>query len=145
MPLIELQNDHDAIREEVDLLRTATEQVGLETNRNLLSQFNHLERAFRQHCIKEEHVLFPLLHRYLDAHVCEEVGLEHEEIRRLIRRAANQISHNENSSIPQLNLLLRKHFSKEENVLFWYLSLRLASEETAAASFQRGSLRLPGT
>ena len=128
MPLVELQNDHDAIRQEVDLLRAATEQVGFGTKRNLLGQFDHLERAFTQHCIKEEHVLFPLLHRYLDARVCEEVGLEHEEIRRLIRRAANQISHNEKGSIPELKLLLRKHFSKEENVLFWYLSLRLSSE-----------------
>ena len=129
--LIELQNDHEAIRQEVDQLRAATEQVGLETNSNIVSQFSHLERAFTQHSIKEEQYLFPLLHRYLDASVCEEVGLEHEEIKHLIRRATNQISHSEKSSIPHLNLLLRKHFSKEENVLFWYLSLRLG-EETAA-------------
>jgi DUF438 domain-containing protein len=116
--LIELQNDHDAIRREAELFQAATKRPKAE------SKSNRLEELFTNHYMKEENALFPLLSRYLDSSTSKTVGREHEEISNLLRKVAHQISHNEKNSVPRLNQLLRTHFSREENVLFWYLSLQ---------------------
>jgi len=123
MFLVELQNDHDVIRKEAELLQTATRQPKAESKSKLLLHCNRLDELFTKHCMKEEHVLFPLLSRYLDSSTSKTVGHEHKEISNLLRKVAHQISHNEKNSAPRLNQLLRTHFSREENVLFWYLSL----------------------
>lgn len=126
--LIELQNDHDVMRRKMGLLEEASRRVGVRGNPRLLGYLNRLEELFIQHRTKEERVLFPLLQRYLGACVCEGIGLEHDRISDLMRKVSNQVSHGEKSSIPQLNLLLRGHFSREENVLFWYLNLHLSNK-----------------
>ncbi len=126
--LIELQNDHDVMRRKMCLLEEASRHVGVRGNPRLLAHLNRLEELFIQHRTKEERVLFPLLQRYLGACVCEEIGLEHDGISDLMRKVSNQVSHAEKSSIPKLNLLLRGHFSREENVLFWYLNLHLSNK-----------------
>ncbi len=110
------------------LLEEASRHVGVRGNPRLLAHLNRLEELFIQHRTKEERVLFPLLQRYLGACVCEEIGLEHDGISDLMRKVSNQVSHAEKSSIPKLNLLLRGHFSREENVLFWYLNLHLSNK-----------------
>jgi iron-sulfur cluster repair protein YtfE (RIC family) len=122
--LVELQNDHDAIRKEAELLQTATKQPKAESKSKLLRHCNRLQELFTNHYMKEEHVLFPLLSRYLDSSTSMTVGHEHKEISSLLRKVARQISRNEKNSVPRLNQLLRTHFSREENVLFWYLSLQ---------------------
>lgn len=126
--LIELENDHDAMRRKMVLLEEASRHVGVRGNPKLLGHLNRLEELFIQHRSKEERVLFPLLQRSLGACVCEGIGLEHDGISDLMRKVSNQVSHGEKSSIPQLNLMLRGHFSREENVLFWYLNLHLSNK-----------------
>ena len=126
--LIELRNDHDVMRRKMGLLEEASRHVGVRGNPRLLGHLNRLEELFIQHRTKEERVLFPLLQRYLGACVCEGIGLEHDRISDLIRKVSTQVSHGDKSSIPQLNLLLRGHFSREENVLFWYLNLHLSNK-----------------
>jgi len=122
--LVELQNDHDAIRKEAALLQATTKQPKAESKSKLLRHCNRLQELFTQHYMKEEHVLSPLLSRYLDSSTSKTVAQEHKEISNLLRKVAHQISHNEKNSVPRLNQLLRTHFSREENVLFWYLSLQ---------------------
>ena len=124
MFLVQLQNDHDAIRKEAELLQTATKQPKTESKSELLRHCQRLEELFTNHYLKEEHVLFPLLSRYLDSSTSKTVGREHKEISNLLRKVTRQISHNEKSSVPRLNQLLRAHFSREENVIFWYLSVQ---------------------
>lgn len=129
--LTELQSDHDAIRQKMALLEAASRHVGFRSNPTFLDHFNRLEELFIRHRTKEERVLFPLLQRYLDTCVCEGIELEHKEISDLMRKVSSQISHHEKSSLLQLNRLLRGHFSKEENVLFWYLNLHMSNKGQA--------------
>jgi len=130
-PLVELQSDHDAMKRKLGLLEASSKHAGSRNNPNFLDHFNHLEELFNRHRIREERVLFPLLQRYFDTCVCEGIGLEHKEISDLMRKVSNQISHHEKSSLSQLNRLLRGHFSKEENVLFWYLNLHMSDKGQA--------------
>jgi iron-sulfur cluster repair protein YtfE (RIC family) len=122
--IVQLQNDHDAIRREAELLQRATKQPKAESKSKLLRHCERLEELFTNHYLKEEHVLFPLLSKYLDSSTSNAVGHEHKEISKLLREVTRQISRNEKNSVPRLNQLLLTHFSKEENVLFWYLSLQ---------------------
>jgi iron-sulfur cluster repair protein YtfE (RIC family) len=90
-----------------------------------------LQRLFAQHCAKEQQLLYPLLSRYLSSNVSKLLTQEHKEISNTMRKIAEHIptdgkaTHWETMS--QLDQLLRTHFSKEENVLFWYLDLQLVS------------------
>lgn len=120
----------------MDLLTNASKHVGFRSNPKLLEHVNRLEELFIQHRTIEERVLFPLLQRYLDACVSEGIRLEHEEIRDLMRQVFDQISHGEKSAILKLNLLLHGHFSREENVLFWYLNLNLPNKKTGREIFR---------
>jgi iron-sulfur cluster repair protein YtfE (RIC family) len=123
---LELQAEHRRIAHEVTLLRETIEQFSLEHNSKALSVSNKLERLFTKHRAKEERIMYPLLRKCLGSNVCTTLSFEHERIHELMRKAIKQISGYEKflkGSISDLDGLLCGHFSREENVLFWYLDL----------------------
>jgi len=124
----ELAEDHKEIVLQLDLLKASLTLV----ERNLKPTIIRLQRLFAQHCAEEERRLYPLLSRYLNSNVCDLLTQEHEAISNTMRKAAEQIRGDGKAthweSISELDQLLRSHFSKEENVLFWYLDAQQVYE-----------------
>jgi hemerythrin-like domain-containing protein len=121
----ELAEDHKEIVRQLDLLKAAPKLV----EGNSILTIIRLKQLFAQHCAKEQRLLYPLLTRYLNTNVCKLLTQEHEAISNTMRKAAEQIRGDSKathwSSMSQLDQLFRSHFSKEENVLFWYLDVQL--------------------
>jgi len=127
----ELAEDHKAIVRQLDLLKATPKLVEGNSKPTII----RLQHLFAQHCAKEQRLLYPLLSRYLNSDVCKLLTQEHEEITNTMRKAAEHIrvdckaTHWE--SMSQLDQLLRSHFSKEENVLFWYLDVQLVKPRSS--------------
>lgn len=124
---LELTNDHETIVRQVGLLLPSASLVNSEISNALLRR---LELLLREHFTKEENHLYPLLGQYLDSSVCEALTLEHENILSTATQLVESIDDGQTGVevASQLNQLLRAHFSKEENVLFWYLDLHLPND-----------------
>ena len=124
----ELAEGHKEIVRQLDLLKATSELV--EDISKLTIICIRLQQLFAQHCAKEQHLLYPLLSRYLDSNVSKLLTQEHKEIRNTMRKIAEHVRSDAKAthweSMSQLDQLMRTHFSKEENVLFWYLDLQLA-------------------
>ena len=120
----ELAEDHKEIVRQLDLLKARLKLV----ERNSKPTIIRLQRLFVQHCAKEERLLYPLLSRYLNSNVCNLLTQEHEEISNTMRKIVVQIRGDDKAThcelMSQLEQLLRAHFSKEEDVLFWYLDIQ---------------------
>ena len=124
---IELQNDHYTIRKTANTLKPSRKLAKTNDNSETLHRLSHLEQLFAKHCEKEQRILYPLIHKYLDAVICEEIDQEHKKISSLLQKMIHR-TRSPVSSISLLNRLLSSHFSREENVLFWYLNIRLTSD-----------------
>jgi len=125
----ELAEEHKEIVRQSDLLNVVEDNSKL----NICIR---LQQLFAQHCAKEQRLLYPLLRRYLDSNVCKLLTQEHKEISNAIRKATEQIRDDNKvacGGLSQLDQLLRPHFSKEENVLFWYLDLQLVDSTLSAS------------
>ena len=120
----ELAEDHKEIVRQLDLLKASPKLVEGNSKPTII----RLQRLFAQHCAKEKRLLYPLLNRYLNSSVCNLLTQEHEEISKTMRKAAKQIRDDGKAmhceSMSELDQLLCSHFSKEENVLFWYLDVQ---------------------
>lgn len=123
----QLRNEHGIIAQELTLLRATIKQPRVEKNSNALFISKRLERLLTMHLAREERHLYPLLQRCLDSNVCTTLRLEHEKIIDLIQKAIGEIGEKftRTKSIMQLDEVIRAHFSREENVLFWYLDMQL--------------------
>ena len=123
----ELAEDHKKIVRQLDLLKATPKPVEGNSKPPIICL--RLKQMFAQHCAKEQRLLYPLLTRYLDSNVCKLLTQEHEAITNTMRKAAEQIRGDDEvthwDSMSQLDQMLRSHFSKEENVLFWYLDVQL--------------------
>lgn len=151
--LFELQKDHEAILKKTNLLRAVIEPTdGVNDGDSKASvTCNRLEHLFGQHYAREERLLYPLLGTFFGQDVCETLSLEHNEIRNLVQRVAGLIDNHANraeasqeatESISKLIQRMRAHFSKEENVLFWYLNLQLSGR---ARNYHEDSCHVPGS
>jgi len=133
----ELAEDHKEIVRQLDLLKATPKLV--EGNSKPTIICIRLQQLFAQHCAKERRLLYPPLSCYLDSNVCKLLTQEHEEISNIMRKIAEDIRVDDKAthweSMSQLDQLLRSHFSKEENVLFWYLDVQLVKT--------RSSIELP--
>jgi hemerythrin-like domain-containing protein len=127
----ELAEDHKEIVRQLDLLKAKPKLVEGKPKPYII--WTRLQQLFAEHCAKEKRLLYPLLIRYLDSNVCKLLTQEHETISSTMRTAAEQISGKAThwESMAQLDQLLRSHFSKEENVVFWYLDVQLVYSRTS--------------
>lgn len=127
----ELAEDHKEIVRQLDLLKATPKLVEGKSKPTTICI--RLQQLFAQHCTKEQRLLYPLLSRYLNSNVCKLLTQEHKAISNTMRKAAEQIrgkaTHWE--SMLELDQMLHSHFSKEENVLFWYLDVQLVYPQSS--------------
>ena len=122
-------NDHKLIVADFELAAATKRANGGDLNQSPLMA--HLTHSMSEHFRKEEHVLFPLLSRYLGSEICERLSGEHAEMMR-IASPPNGENSSRDESFSHLGELLRAHFATEENVIFWYLDVRKLTDHPAA-------------
>ena len=115
---LELMDDHRLILADFDILRVRLQQGTNGHSQGLL--FDRLAESLGGHFMKEERLLFPLLHRYLGSTICNQLNTENTEMISLAKGQQGSLSE---ESFSRLEKLLKTHVSTEENVLFWYLDV----------------------
>jgi len=141
--LDELKKQHELVLAEIRGL-----MVGLGKSRGnsafavkVNSSFSEIESLLRDHQVEEEVVLLPIVNKYLGQDVSRAVRDEHDqiaqglkEIRKLVSRVGKTAMKEPllklQAALVEFEALAREHFSREENVLFWYTSL---AERTSGA------------
>lgn len=99
------------------------------------------EKLLTTHQTREAEVPIPVIARYLDAEITATMTEEHQDISKVLLEITNEIAALERESdhaslettgktVEKLNALTRKHFSREENVVFWFASLRLSESDS---------------
>jgi hemerythrin-like domain-containing protein len=97
--------------------------------------FTHLKKLVNEHQMKEEQILIPIVDRYLDTKASESIRREHKELAQTLLQlnvklnrinCSNEARRALVKSITEFNLIARKHFSREENVIYWYARLCLS-------------------
>src|SRR5208283_2125712 len=135
--LRKLQNEHDTI---LNQSRTLLESMKRTGNKELsktmtVRDLTRLKNLVNEHQMKEEQILIPIVDRYLDTKASESIRREHKELSRTLLQLnvkLNRINCSNESrrafvrSITEFNLIARKHFSREENVIYWYARLCLS-------------------
>lgn len=132
--------DHAAILREVNGLLTMIRDPSARSNafERSVQQIERLKALLYAHQTKEEQLLLPVLQNYADSEVSAAVSNEHQRLRNSLEQLANAIASSETlrglcHRGEEFALLVKDHFSREENVLFWYVALHLSrSDENTA-------------
>jgi len=99
-------------------------------------QIRKLRAILVEHASREEQILIPIVSKVLGAEATTSIKKEHEQIIELLRalekNAPSETGAHDTYTNPTLiglaaefQSLLREHFSREENVLFWFASLHI--------------------
>ena len=135
--LRKLQKEHDTI---LNRSRTLLESMKRTGNKELsktmvVRDFTHLKKLVNEHQMKEEKILIPIVDKYLDTKASESIRSEHKELSQTLLQLNGKLNRINCSnearrafvkSITEFNLIARKHFSREENVIYWYARLCLS-------------------
>ncbi len=135
--LRKLQKEHDNILNRSRTLLESMKQTGHKelSKTTAVRDFIHLTKLVNEHQMKEEQILIPIVDRYLDTKASESIRREHKELSQTLLQLnvkLNRINCSNESrrafvkSITEFNLIARKHFSREENVIYWYAHLCLS-------------------
>jgi len=101
----------------------------------VVRDFTHLKKLVNEHQMKEEKILIPIVDQYLDTKASESIRREHKELSQTLLQLNGKLNRINCSnearrafvkSITEFNLIARKHFSREENVIYWYARLCLS-------------------
>ena len=96
--------------------------------------FTRLKKLLADHQREEERILIPIVERCFDPNVCNIMRLEHAHImqslkqlqeKRLELKGSNVLLHRFTYSATEFEAMVRRQFSLEENVIFWFSSLYL--------------------
>ena len=148
-PLLQLQREHELIlRECASLARIANEigrnkAVNQKLVRKAISCIQQLRSLLTDHESREDRILIPIIQERLDSEASASVMKEHVQISEMLQRLEeillqpdigmnNQTHKNILDLVARFDSFIRGHFSREENVLFWFASLyipRSNSEE----------------
>jgi hemerythrin-like domain-containing protein len=97
--------------------------------------FTHLKKLVNEHQMKEEQILIPIVDKYLDTKASESIRSEHKELAQTLLQlnvklnrinCSNETRRAFVKSVTEFNLIAREHFSREENVIYWYARLCLS-------------------
>jgi len=132
--------EHVAILREVDALLSMIRDPSARSNASERSvqQIGRLRELLNAHQTREEQLLLPILQKHADSEVSASVSNEHRRLRNSLEQLSNDISSAEASKGlsqrgEEFASSVKDHFSREENVLFWYVTLHLSrSEENPA-------------
>jgi len=148
-PLLQLQREHELIlRECASLARIANEigrnkAVNQKLVRKAISCIQQLRSLLTDHESREDRILIPIIQERLDSEASASVMKEHVQISEMLQRLEeillqpdigmnNQSYNHILDPVARFDSFIRGHFSREENVLFWFASLyipRSNSEE----------------
>lgn len=148
-PLLQLQREHELIlRECASLARIANEigrnkAVNQKLVRKAISCIQQLRSLLTDHESREDRILIPIIQERLDSEASASVMREHVQISEMLQRLEeillqpdigmnNQSYNHILDPVARFDSFIRGHFSREENVLFWFASLyipRSNSEE----------------
>lgn len=148
-PLLQLQREHELVlRESASLVRIANDigrnnAVNQKLVRKAISRIQQLRSLLADHESREDRILIPIIQERLDSEASASVMREHVQISEMLQRLEeillqpdtgmnNQTHKNILDLVARFDSFIRGHFSREENVLFWFASLyipRSNSEE----------------
>lgn len=140
IPFLGLQREHKSALEESNLLVATLWNIDLKRSqqnvRKLVRVLDRLDKLLIAHQTKEERLLLPIIQGQLDQSVIDSMTSEHQQLSDSLRKLAAftdtlNASRGKSSiqvamdSAVEFNSLIQAHFSREENVLFWFASILL--------------------
>jgi len=144
-PLLILQREHETVLAETRRILSAIKGLGqMEGGLKRLApeaviDIEPLMQLLLAHQAREERVLLPIVEKYLDSDASGTIRSEHMHIQAALKKAEAELvsfkrKESKTSEIEQafreLHLIIETHFSREENVLFWFASLNLSESES---------------
>jgi iron-sulfur cluster repair protein YtfE (RIC family) len=153
-PILELEREHELVLAEIASLRKAVMNGRRQGARSRLviqtmSSIRHLDSLLKTHQSREETLLLPIVQEHLDSAISTALTSEHIRISKELRKLQQIAGGSQPSGrkkhfntlatlITEFDSLLREHFLREENILFWYASLFLPeSGSTATVNSRR--------
>ena len=105
-----------------------------------LQNLARLNKLVTEHQKEEERILIPILNKYLDSNASESMRVQNEEVSVALRQLNTKLtqansSHQEESRramfkfASEFDSIAREHFSREENVTYWFASLCLSQQD----------------
>lgn len=97
--------------------------------------FTCLKKLVHEHQVREEQVLVPIVDKFLDRKASASMRREHKKISSTLyqlNRKLNRVKYSDEtlSSFFKLlftfNLAVREHFSREDNLIYWYAQFCLS-------------------
>jgi hemerythrin-like domain-containing protein len=145
--LTKLQKEHESILKQNRTLlkslrgdiRTSHEKGGV--SKNLTHpKLARLMKLVTEHQREEERVLIPFVDKYLDSNASESIRCQHTEMSKALRQLNAKLTRANSSNqeesrrallkfASEFDSLARKHFSREENVIYWFVSLCLSQPD----------------
>lgn len=141
-PLLQLQKEHESILQEGTRIVAAAKQVNPGTQgervRAVILAIRQLRTLLVDHESKEEQILTPMIDKLLDSEAGATMKKEHTHICRLLQDLERALEQDVGTRRNQQNIIdlvaqfdssIRAHFSREENVLFWLVSLHMSKSD----------------
>ena len=148
-PLLSLQREHESILRECGEMIAAVKNDPANSNGKVSPssavKVRALSNLLVDHQSREEQILIPILDEMLGAEAIASIRVEHEQIIGLLGTLEEYTPPHKTSNGPrsdalidlavEVESLLHEHFSREENVLFWYASLQTSSDRNSRTTY----------
>jgi iron-sulfur cluster repair protein YtfE (RIC family) len=145
-PLLQLQKEHKTILRESRSLLAIVGQITRKAGNRARSakqaarNIAILEKLVVNHLRNEERILLPVMSKYFDSDASKIIHHEHREISGALKEMRNKMTEIDCSraanpvkdlvkSITDFDSMARSHFSREENVIYWFASLCLSQPD----------------
>jgi iron-sulfur cluster repair protein YtfE (RIC family) len=139
-PLLQFQREHELVLRGCTSLACTAKEIGRNKAANqklvrkAISCIQQLRSLLADHESGEDRILIPIIQERLDSEASASVMKEHVQISEMLQRleeillqpdiGMNNQTHNHILDlVARFDSLIRGHFSREENVLFWFASL----------------------
>ena len=144
--LLTLQKEHKNIlnqsRDLVEEVRkiAKSNDKSLTSRKNVAHRFADLKRLLVSHQRNEEHVILPIMLEYFDTEASDVIDDEHAELSMALKRLGCEISELKHlhsqprvvavaKAADEFDSLARANFSREENVIHWFASCCISTQE----------------
>lgn len=141
LPVLQLQKEHKSVLKQSGLLLTTLNDTDSKRSepdtRRMSRTLNRLSKLLDVHQAKEEQLLLPIIQDHLDPSVSDSMANEHQQLFDALdrlwilvdavkTRKGKAAIKEAKRAVAQFDSLMRGHFSREENILFWFASLLLS-------------------
>jgi iron-sulfur cluster repair protein YtfE (RIC family) len=137
-PLLTLQREHESILARftliVEMMRNfSSVEKDHDSRARVAMQMQSLRTVLIDHASREEQILIPILSKVLEPGATASIETDHKRIVELLDSLLTTVSIERadsnlglNGLVAELDSFLREHFSREENVLFWFASIQIS-------------------